>query len=247
MESTELKDKSVIVTGGTTGIGRALCKHLVAAGANVLLFGRHEPELQDALNDIGTDGKDGKGKVIGMTADQTVYEDVLKVFARADEELGGLDVLVNNAAQPASNVSKDDVQTLKYVVDTNLVGYMVCSKLALERMQAQGKGHIVNIGSMSAEGQDPNNTYVATKAGVRGFAKSLGKEANKAGIRVTTIEPGLVGTDMTIEDKPEQEQWQRDGKMLKAEDIAGCVVYALSQPERCNVEFVQIRPVHEAG
>ncbi len=239
IERTPLKDKAVIVTGGTTGIGRSLAKKLVHEGAKVLIFGRHEKELKEALQDIQPNGQ---GMIEGMIADQAIYEDVENVFKTADEKLGGVDILVNNAAQPASKIIDSDYAEMKYVVETNLLGYMACCKLAIERMKEKKSGHIVNIGSMSADAEDPNNVYVATKSGVRGFTKSLAPEANKMGIRVTNVEPGLVGTDMTKETTTEQEKWQEEGKMLKAEDIADCVIYAVSQPERCDVEFVQIRP-----
>jgi len=234
-----VKDKAIVVTGGTTGIGRALAKQLVHEGAKVLVFGRHQQELDEALKDIVPNGQ---GQIVGMIADQAIHEDVQKVFEKADQELGGLDILVNNAALPASKILDSEYDEWRYVVETNLLGYMDCCRMALDRMRPKKQGHIVNIGSMSADAEDPNNVYVATKAGVRGFTKSLAPEVNKEGIRVTLIEPGLVGTDMTIEVTAEQQQWQAEGKMLKAEDIAQCVVYALEQPERCDIEFVQIRP-----
>ena len=234
-----LAGKGVVVTGGTTGIGRALAKSLVAEGAAVLIFGRHEKELNDALADIQPNGQ---GSIHGMIADQAIYEDIESVFAKADEKLPQLDVLVNNAALPASKISDSEYEEWRYVVETNLLGYMACCRLAFDRMKSRKTGHIVNIGSMSADAEDPNNVYVATKAGVRGFTKSFAPEANEAGVRLSLIEPGLVGTDMTKEDVQEQQRWQKDGRMLKAEDIADCVIYALSVPERCDVEFVQIRP-----
>ena len=239
IDKTNLKDKAVIVTGGTTGIGRSLAKRLVSEGARVLIFGRHEKELNDALGDIEPNGQ---GQIEGMIADQALIEDIEKVFKTADEKLGGVDILVNNAAQPASKITDSDYAEWKYVVETNLLGYMACCRMAVDRMKEKKSGHIVNIGSMSAEADDENSVYVATKSGVRGFTKSFAPEANKMGIRVTNVEPGLVGTDMTMKSTAEQRQWQKDGKMLKAQDIAECVIYVVSQPERCDVEFVQIRP-----
>jgi NADP-dependent 3-hydroxy acid dehydrogenase YdfG len=237
-----LENKAILVSGGTTGIGRALAKQLVGEGAKVMIFGRHEKELNDALTDIQPEGNGKDGKVVGMVADQAIHDDVLNVFDRTDKEFGKLDILVNNAALPASKISDSDYDEWRYVVESNLLGYMDCCRCAVDRMRPNKAGHIVNIGSMSADAEDPNNVYVATKAGVRGFTKSLAKELNKDGIRVTVIEPGLVGTDMTQEVTDQQEQWQGEGKMLKAEDIADCVIYALKQPDRCDVEFIQIRP-----
>lgn len=239
-DEQSVANKAVLITGGTTGIGRALAKKLVGEGARVFIYGRHEKELNEALQDIKPNGEGGS--ISGMIADQAIYEDLENVFSKVDEELGGLDILVNNAALPASQIVDSEYEEWKYVVETNLVGYMACCRLAVDRMKPKQQGHIVNIGSMSADAEDPNDVYVATKAGVRGFTKSFTPQANKMGIRVTVIEPGLVGTDMTIEKTEQQTQWQAEGKMLKAEDIADCVAYAIKAPERCDVEFVQIRP-----
>jgi NADP-dependent 3-hydroxy acid dehydrogenase YdfG len=131
------------------------------------------------------------------------------------------------------------------VVATNLLGYIGCVQEGVRRMRTRGGGHIVNIGSMSADVRESGSSvYVATKSGIQGFSEALRKEINKEGIKVTLIEPGLVGTDMTEDKTPveEQPQKQREMKMLKAEDIAACVYYCLTQPKRCDVVSVQIRP-----
>lgn len=234
-----MEGKSVVVTGGTTGIGRSLAKMLVRQGAKVLIYGRHDKELQDALADIQPNGK---GQIEGMIADQADVSEVEKVFKAADEKLGGVDILVNNAAISSGKIGETNLEDMKYALDVNVLGYMACCKLAFERMKAKGDGHIVNIGSMSADAEDGSSVYVATKSAVRGFSKSFAKEANKEGIRVTNIEPGSVGTDMSEVGPEEQRAKQAEGKMLMAEDIAECVLYAVRQPKRCDVAFVQIRP-----
>lgn len=112
-------------------------------------------------------------------------------------------------------------------------------------MKAAGSGHIVNIGSMSADVRETGSSaYVATKAGIQGFSEALRKEVNAHGIKVTLIEPGAVGSDM----QPEKETHAAkavSGDMLKAEDIAACVRYCLTQPSRCDVVAVSIRPHHQ--
>ena len=228
-EMTDLSGKSIIISGGTTGIGRAAALRLVAAGANVLIFGRHELELQDALRDIGTAGS---GKAIGITADAGKPEDVKRVFAEADAKLGGVDILVNNAAVGAESIVDTDEDAWHEVIHTNLLGYMSCARHAIDRMTAHG-GHIINIGSMSAKERGAGkDIYVATKAAIQGFSDSLSKQVAAQGIRVSLIEPGLVGTDMTTQKVPvgEQPAKEAEGTMLKAEDIAECIFYVLSQP-----------------
>jgi NADP-dependent 3-hydroxy acid dehydrogenase YdfG len=244
-EQQSLQGKSIIVTGGTTGIGRATAYRLVAAGANVLIFGRNEPELKEALEDIRGAGN---GTVYGIIADTASQEEVKRVFAEADDKLGGVDILVNNAALAANSILDSEYAEWEYVLRTNLLGYLACCREAIDRMKTKGKGHIVNIGSMSAVVRETgSDVYVATKSGIEGFSQSLRNQIGEHNIKVTLIEPGLVGTEMTVDQVPKEEQpkSETEGTMLKAEEIAESVYYALIQPERCAVVMIQIRPTHQ--
>jgi NADP-dependent 3-hydroxy acid dehydrogenase YdfG len=242
----------VVISGGTTGIGRATAKLLVSQGAKVFLFGRHEEALPAALDEIRSAAAEGArgGEAFGTVADQSRSEDVQRVFREADERLGGCNILVNNAAVSGGSVAKRSLDEIRYVVETNLLGYMTCAHEALQRMQqartAVGGGHIVNIGSMSADLREPGSeVYVATKAGIQAFSESLRKTANKEGIRVTLIEPGAVATPIQ-EKSPEEEKRKIDAmEMLLPGDIARCVLWCLQQPARCDVVSVQIRPVKQ--
>ncbi|HVK06115.1 MAG TPA: SDR family oxidoreductase [Armatimonadaceae bacterium] len=243
-EPQTLAGRSIVVTGGTTGIGRATALRLAADGANVLIYGRHEQELQDALKDIEAAVANG-GSVQGITADQSKPEDVERVFTEADRRLGGVDILVNNAALAAKSVMDMEVDEIREVVNTNLLGYLLCCKQAIRRMAEKGGGHIVNVGSMSATVREAgSDVYVATKSGIEGFSEALRKQANEKGVKISLIEPGLVGTEMTVDQVPKEQQPEKEeqGEMLKAEDIAECVRYTLIQPQRCDIVQVQIRP-----
>ncbi len=236
-----ISNKTVLITGGTTGIGRATAFLLAAQGARVMIFGRHEKELHDALKDIQL--ADSENKVFGLTADVSNPDDIRRVFQQVDEKFKGLDILVNNAALAYESIMEGGYSDWQYIVNTNLLGYMACAHEAAERMKPNGRGHIVNIRSMSADRREKGSSvYVATKAGIQGFSEALRKEVNPMGIKVTLIEPGLVGTDMQDESPEEQRKLEEKMEMLKAEDIAACVLYALTQPRRCDVVVVQIRP-----
>lgn len=127
-------------------------------------------------------------------------------------------------------------------MNTNLLGYLACCHEAIKRMKPRQSGHIVLIGSMSADVREGGSSvHVATKAGVQGFAESLRKEVNEMGIKVTLIEPGALGSDMQTK-KETHAQQADDLKMLKAEDIAACIQYCLTQPKRCDVVALSIRP-----
>jgi NADP-dependent 3-hydroxy acid dehydrogenase YdfG len=232
--------KSILITGGTTGIGRATAILLASQGARIMVFGRHEQELSDAMKDIHEAG----GEVMGLTADTADPEDIKRVFKGVDREMEQLDILLNNAALGYNSVMEGTYEDWQYIVSTNLLGYMAMAHEAIERMKARGGGHIVNIGSMSADVREKDSSvYVATKAGIQGFSEALRKEVNPLGIKVTLIEPGAVGTDMQSQHSPEeQRKLEAEMKMLKAEDIAACVLYTITQPKRCDVVQLQIRP-----
>jgi NADP-dependent 3-hydroxy acid dehydrogenase YdfG len=233
-------DKSILITGGTTGIGRAIAILLASQGAKVMVFGRHQDDLDEALKDIRAAG----GEVLGLTADVSDPEDIQHVFQEFDRQMEKLDILINNAALGYGPITDGGYPEWEYILKTNLLGYMAMTHEAVERMKASGWGHIVNIGSMSADVREKDSSvYVATKAGIQGFSEALRKEVNPLGIKVTLIEPGAVGTDMQSQYSP-AEQRERIGKMkmLRAEDIAACVLYTITQPKRCDVVSLQIRP-----
>lgn len=233
-------DKSILITGGTTGIGRATAILLAAQGARVMIFGRHEQELNDAMNDIRAAG----GDVLGLTADVTDPAEIQRVFQEFDRQMDKLDILVNNAALGYGGIEEGGYPEWEYILKTNLLGYMAMTHEAVERMKASGWGHIVNIGSMSADVREKDSSvYVATKSGIQGFSEALRKEVNPLGIKVTLIEPGAVGTDMQSQYSPQEQREQIEQmKMLRAEDIAACVLYTITQPKRCDVVELQIRP-----
>jgi len=238
-EPESLNNKNILITGGTTGIGRSTAILLAAQGAQVMVFGRHEKELDEAMRDI----KETGGNVFGMVADTSNPQDIQRVFQKVDEQWGNLDVLVNNAALGYKSVMEGEYEDWSYILNTNLLGYMAMAHEAIERMKANGQGHIVNVGSMSADVREKDSSvYVATKSGIQGFSEALRKEINPLGIKVTLIEPGAVGTDMQPQTPQEQRKLEEKLEMLKAEDIAACILYTLTQPRRCDVVSVQIRP-----
>lgn len=233
-----LEGKRVVINGGTTGIGLATALLLASYGAKLLIFGRHEPELQEALKEIEAAG----GEAHGLTADQAKLEDVKKVFREADEKLGGLDILINNAAVAAAKVAETPDEEWRYVVQANVMGYMACAREAVQRMKKDGSGHIVNVGSMSADIREEQSVYVTTKAAIQAFSESLRKEVNEHGIKVSLIEPGLTATDLVQLEPEKREEKQEKQEILKAQDIAVGIHYVLTQPKRLDVVVVQLRP-----
>ncbi|MDQ3606611.1 MAG: SDR family oxidoreductase [Gemmatimonadota bacterium] len=238
-EPQEIARRTVVISGGTTGIGRATARLLTAHGARVLIFGRHEEELNEALEEIRGAG----GEVYGLTADQSGLEDVQRVFEEADRRLGELDILINNAAVSPDSLLEGEPEELRYAIETNLGGPIACTREAAQRMQRRGEGHIVNVGSMSADlREEENSVYVATKDALQGFSESLRKTLNPEGIKVALVEPGKVATDMVDMSKRKKEKKEKELEMLRPEDIAACVYFCLIQPKRCDVVVMQVRP-----
>ncbi|WP_116790912.1 SDR family oxidoreductase [Flavobacterium psychrotrophum] len=232
--------KNVLVTGGTTGIGRAIVLLLASQGANVVFFGHEEQHLKDALADILPIAK---GKLFGFVADCGTEDGIADVFKQVDEKLEHLDILVNNAAIGFGNATDVSYNDLQHVLNINLLSYLACCGGAITRMEKNGSGHIVNIGSLSAQVREATGSvYVATKAAIRAYSEALRKEVNKHGIKVSLIEPGAVDTDM--QQKPTEEKLKKveNEEMLQATDIAAAVLYCLSQPKRCDVIELKIRP-----
>ena len=229
--------RNILITGGTTGIGRAAALLLAGLGANVVIVGRTDKHLDDVLRDA----KDEGISLRGVIADLSSKEGVDKAFEESDAAFGKLDVLINNAALAAGNTSDGDHQEWQEVVNTNLLAYISCAAEAVKRMK--GNGHIINIGSMSADvREETGSVYVATKAGLQGFSEALRKQVNKDGIKVTLIEPGAVDTDMQEQSGPEKKKEVEALKMLTADDIAVSMLYCLSQPKRCDIVDLKIRP-----
>lgn len=237
----ELEGRRILVTGGTTGIGRATACLLAAEGANLLIFGRHERELSDALKDVSARAK---GTVIGMIADQARREEIDRVFQRVDEDLGGLDVLINNAGIAGDGLLESSYDDWDYLLHTNFLGHVACARKAIDRMRKDARGHIINIGSISAwKRRADDELYCASKAALQAFSESLRKNLANQGIRVSLIEPGAVGTDMNSDPPAKQALKEQGNELLMAEDIAECIRYILRQPMRVLVEQVRITPL----
>lgn len=239
LDPQPIRGRSVVITGGTTGIGRATAHLLARQGAEVLIFARDDKELEDALSSLRETGTTAHG----LTADAADAAGIRRVFEAADEHFDRLDVLVNNAALSGSAFQEQDLEEIEQIARTNVAGYIACASEAVRRMRGQGGGHIVNVGSMSADlREEGNSTYVATKAAIQAFSESLRKTVNPDGIKVTLVEPGRVATDLVDMTDREKEGRVERMEMLRPEDVAAAIAFCLMQPMRCDVVSLQLRP-----
>ncbi len=233
-----LAERRVLVTGGTTGIGRATAVLLAASGAKVFVCGRTPEHLDDALRRIRDVGEGD-----GLAIDLAEPDGVDRVFAAATRSLGGIDVVVINAAVPAQGLTDMDADAIRYAIATDFTAYVLSAKAASDAL-GEG-GDIVLIGSMSAHVLGPGSTvYAGMKAGIAGFAEALRKELGPKGIKVALVEPGKTGADFQYPDIPADEQRAMiaEETMLRAEDIAVGVHYLLTQPRRAVVQQLTIAP-----
>lgn len=237
MES--LRNRTALISGGTTGLGRATALLLAREGVMVYVFGRRQETLNQTLEAIHQAG----GIAYGLTADVSVYSEVERVFQEVDRQFGHLDILVNNAAVPANNIFNTPPEDWEKVFTVNVLGYLNCSKLAVERMRTQQSGHILNIGSLCTRVVDNgSDLYMASKSAVMGFTDSLRKEVASDGIKVTLLNPGQMASEMVSETADEKEALVKAEKMLLPEDVAEAVLFCLSRNARVDLTHLDLRP-----
>jgi NADP-dependent 3-hydroxy acid dehydrogenase YdfG len=237
-EVVGLAGKRALITGGTTGIGRAIAVLLASEGVRVFICGRDPQHLDDALARIREVGEGS-----GIATDLADADNVAAFVDKAVAWLGGLDIAVVNAAISAEGLSEMSEQDLRYAIATDFTAYLLTAHAAVEKLD--GQGDIVLIGSMSAHKLGPHSTvYAGIKYGIQGFAEAFRREMGPKGVKVALVEPGKTGADMQLPDIPPEKQREMIHKdeMLRAEDIAVGVHYILTQPNRAVVQQVTITP-----
>jgi NADP-dependent 3-hydroxy acid dehydrogenase YdfG len=240
---SKLKDKVVVITGGTSGVGKATALLAAEHGAIVITCGRHADkvrETEQALQNISA-----KSRV--LVADVSKQDDIEKLFTIVEKEFGGVDILVNNAGIPANSILNTPISEWHNVLNVNLLGYMIASKYAIDLMKKRRHGHIVNIGSLGIRVEDNGaDLYMAAKGGVKTFTNSIRKQVAKENIKVTLINPGAIGSGMVTETPKQVEKMVAEEKMLKPEDVAEAILYCITQSERIAVTELEVRPQHQS-
>lgn len=244
----KLKGKVALITGASSGIGEATALALAAEGAAVALSARREDRLQDLVKRITDNG----GKAYPIAADVSEEVQANEIVQKAQKELGRVDILVNNAGlMLLGMIEGANTEDWRRMINTNVLGLMYATHAALPIMKQQGGGHIVNISSVAGRvARAGSGVYNASKYGVVAFSEALRQEVLKYKIRVTIIEPGAVATELTqhITDesaKKTTQDWIKTMTPLESEDIAAAIVYAVTQPQRVDVNEILIRPTEQ--
>ena len=234
-------NKVVVITGGGTGVGRAVALECARQGWTAVITGRRAEPLDDTVEHA----HGLTGRVIPHVADVSDEDAVRALADRVAREFGTVGALVNSAGinvaqRELEQLSADDFRTL---VDVNLTGAFLCVRALLPMMRRGGGGTIVNVNSVAGLRANPVSgaAYTASKFGLRGLTQTINVELRKHGIRACDIFPGEIDTPL-MDKRPQPSTPEQRAAMLQPEDLAACVMLVLNLPPRAVVEEITIRP-----
>ena len=229
-----LSGQVALVTGGGTGIGKAIAQAMHKEGAKIIIVGRKEEILKEAQAELGSD-------VEMMTCDVTQEGQVKKVYENIMSNHGKIDILINNAGMAAKAKSYEMSYDLwKKVVDVNLNGAFLCAREAMKIMVNQKSGRIINIGSISGQMSRPENApYTATKFAIEGLTRALALDGRDHGVAVSVIHPGNAATNIW---KGREEISEREG-LIPLEDLGKLAVTMLTMSPNVNILGSVILPI----
>jgi len=240
-----LDGKVALVTGASSGIGEATAVALAEAGAAVAIGARR----RDRLDALAERLRAGGARVLQLDLDVTDEQQCRTAVERTRSELGGLDVLVNNAGvMLLGTIAGADTEDWRRMIETNVLGVMYMSHAAVEGMVEQGSGDIVNMSSVAGrQARVGAGVYNASKWAVNAFSESLRQEVTERGVRIGLVEPGAVATELTDhitqpDAKAGAQKMYTDMVPLQSEDIARAVLYLVTQPAHVAVNEVLVRP-----
>jgi NADP-dependent 3-hydroxy acid dehydrogenase YdfG len=237
-----------MVTGASSGIGRATAVALGREGATVSLVARRVDKLRDAAGAVEQHG--GRARLV--EADITAPDQAADAVARTVREAGRLDVLVNNAGvgymQP---ITESSVEHWRQMVDVNVMGMLYCTHAALPHLLEaaggdRGVADVVNISSVAGRvARFGNSVYAATKHAVGAFSESLRQEVTARHVRVCVAEPGMVHTELTADRSNTAALPSSDFTWLDAEDVADAVGFAVTRPAHVSINEILVRPTEQ--
>lgn len=236
-----MQKKTILITGATSGIGLAIAKKINKHDNHQLIItGRNKEKLEDLRNSLNI-------PTHCMYSDIRDYDNLKSSIESIPEKFSSINVLINNAGTitkkvPTHKVNNNDFDIL---IDTNIKGSIYLTRLILPKMIKSNNGHVIQISSIAATNVRPNiNTYASTKAFMHHFFKNLKSELRRTNIRITTIAPGVVNTNLFknfLENKEQLNDFLNIG-FLKPEDIAESIYWCINQPSNVNVSHIEIVP-----
>jgi NADP-dependent 3-hydroxy acid dehydrogenase YdfG len=250
---TPLHGTVALITGASSGIGEATAHELTRLGATVSVVARRDDRLQQLAEQIERD----HGRALVLKADVTQRSEAEDVVRRTVDELGRLDIVVNNAGVMLLGPILDaPVEEWERMVQLNVLGLMYCARAALPHLLEAADGEprrvadLVNISSVAGrQARSGSGVYNATKHGVGAFSESLRQEVARRHVRVSLVEPGAVATELASHNRPEVRESMAkrfaDMERLEAQDIAEAIAYVVTRPRRVAVNEVLIRPTEQ--
>ena len=230
-----MQPKTAIVTGASSGIGKAIAEKLAAEKMNVALVARSEDALTSIAKELASKHDTN---VIAIPTDISNRSEVESMVKQAEDAFGFIDVYVNNAGLMLdAAVTNGSLDEWEQMIDVNIKGVLYGLHQIIPKMIAKKSGHIINMSSVSGQEVTKKSTvYSATKFAARAISMGLEKELAHTGVKVTNISPGMVNTRL-IND------YELKRKPLDPSDIANAIYYAITQPEHVNMNEITIRPV----
>jgi NADP-dependent 3-hydroxy acid dehydrogenase YdfG len=244
MDTSNIADKVVVITGASSGLGESTARLLAANGAIVVLGARRKDRIDALVNGIKASG----GRALGFKADVTKRTDVEALVQGALRAYDRVDVIVNNAGiMPIAPIAALKVEEWDRMIDVNIKGLLYGVAAVLPIMQRQRRGHIINIASvLGFKVFAPGGTvYSATKFAVRAVTEGLRIELKADNVRSTMISPGAVATELpeSSSDEATRSKLRELYKIaIPAESIARAVAYAIEQPDEVEINEIVIRP-----
>jgi NADP-dependent 3-hydroxy acid dehydrogenase YdfG len=244
MMAQEIKDKVVVITGASSGLGEATARRLAREGARLVLGARRIERLQALAEELAL------GHDAAVRTDVTEYAQVQRLVDQAIQTYGRIDVMINNAGlMPHSPLERLKVEDWNRTIDVNLKGMLYGIGAALPHMKTQRSGHIINVSSVAGHKVRPGSAvYAATKAAVLVISEGLRQEVKPYNIRTTVISPGAVASELP-ESITEPDIAANVRQMyeiaIPAESFANMVVFAMSQPDDVDINEILFRPTKQ--
>ncbi|SCA57194.1 putative enzyme [Candidatus Terasakiella magnetica] len=239
---SSLKNKTILITGASSGLGEAMARKFAPLGANLVLGARRLDKLQSLRDELGQNCR-------AQSCDVTQEDDVQALAKLAMDEFGSIDVLINNAGvMPLSFFSEKKVEEWNRMIDVNIRGVLHGIAAVIDQMHEQKSGHIINIASVAGHVVTPTSgVYAATKFAVRAISEGLRQES-RGYLRTTIISPGAVTSELTQSISNEKIA-HGVGKLyedaIDAEAIAKACLYAIEQPDDVDVNEIIVRPTKQ--